>query len=544
MAAANITNPSLLFLASLILTILASPGLSAEERAPSTWTIYVNNKTGSDESDGRTEQPSGAGKSGPVATIAQALKLVPVSGRVSLANTGEDYRESVIVKCLAKGRAKAPLVIDGNGATVTGLARAAPVRWTHVRDDIYSFANRVGGVEYTPKSTYNGAEIRIGDSVYGHMPNFNWMSQWRGKGWPTERQAPEIFFLNGKPGPNVSALADLPPGGFFYDHSAKPRCLYFRLPPGAKIEDCAIDLPLNGGVNVLVDDDYVVVRNLAATYSLDDGFAGFWGIGVVFENCNGSYNCDQGISLHGTSVTIIDGGIYERNGGCGIADVMSSFTIYRNVVIRDNLICGALLQGLGHSLMNCRIYGNFSPQVNADGDGLVSITNCFVAGSLEAGAGAHVGVGTVDPDGGIGIQMLRGRIDHCTIVNCAQGVVAKDKASIGNAIIANCAKALVDIRPAAAAAFQLRKTILHNGPVVVGGQTVSQAGWPEFAKTATWAEGNIWADPQTKAPSYALPEGSPYLTFGAYGRASGALLPPNPAGWGADERETFVRPPP
>jgi hypothetical protein len=542
MAAAN---SSLLILATVVLAILAPAShLGAEERA-SAWTVYVNNKTGSDELDGRTEQPSADGKSGPVATIAQALRLVPVSGRVSLANTGDDYRESIIVKGYGKGRAKAPLVIDGNGATVTGLRRATPERWELVRDDVYAFANRVGGAGHAPRDTvFMGPEMRIGDSVYGHMPNFNWMSQWRGRGWPSERQAPGIFFLNGKPGRNASALADLPPGGFFYDHSAKPRRLYFRLPSGAKIGDCAIDLPLNEGVNVLVNDDYVVVRNLAATYSLDDGFAGFWGIGVVFENCNGSYNCDQGMSLHGTSVTIIDGGIYERNGGCGIADVMSSFTIYRNAVIRDNLIGGALLQGLGHSLMNCRIYGNFSPQVSADGDGLVSITNCFVAGSLSAGAGAHVGVGTVDPDGGVGIQVLRGRIDHCTIVNCAQGVVAMEKVSIGNSIIANCAKALVDIRPVAAASFQMSRTILHRGPVVLVGQGVGQDGWPEFAKTVTWAEGNLWADPQVKAPDYALPEDSPYGKFGAYGRACGAVLPPCPAGWGMEDKAAYMRPPP
>ena len=42
------------------------------------------------------------------------------------------------------------------------------------------------------------------------------------------------FFLNGKPGTNVTKLAELPPGGFFYDHRAVPRCLYFRLATGAK----------------------------------------------------------------------------------------------------------------------------------------------------------------------------------------------------------------------------------------------------------------------------------------------------------------------
>jgi hypothetical protein len=501
---------------------------------------YVNNRVGSDELDGLTPAPSPDGKSGPTATIMAAVAKACAGARIVVANTGLDYRESVSIKGFRKGRADNPLVIDGNGATVSGLVQAAPERWTHVRDDVYSFSNRVGGPDSVPQLTYSGWETRIGDSVYGVMPGFNWMASW--SGWPTERQAPEIFFLNGKPGLNVTKLSDLPPGGFFYDHRAKPRCLYFRPPAGARIEDCALELPLNQGV--FVTDDYVVVRNLASKYAIDDGFAGFWGIGVVFENCNGSFNCDQGMSLHGTSVTIIDGGLYERNGGCGIADVMSSFTVYRNVVIRDNLIHGALFQGLGHSLINCRIYGNWSPQVNVDGDCVVSVVNCLVAGSIEAGTGAYVGVGQVDPGGGIGIQMLRGRIDHCTIVNCSQGIVALEKASIGNSIIANCAKALVEIRPAAAGSFQMKKTILHNGTFVIGDQKITQDGWTEFAKTAKWAQGNIWADPQTKPPSYALPADSPYLKFGEYERASGAVLPPCPAGWHSDGKEVFIRPPP
>ena len=371
---------------------------------------YVNNRIGSDEMDGLAATPSPDGKSGPTATIMAAIRKACAGARIVIANTEQEYRETIRIKDFRKGRAGNPLVIDGNGATVSGLVRAAPERWTHVHDDVYSFNNRVGGTDYVPKSGYCGLESRIGDSVYGHMPGFNWMASWIG--WPTERQAPEIFFLNGKPGTNVTKLADLPPGGFFYDHRAKPRCLYFRLPAGARIEECTVELPLNEGI--LVTDDYVVLRNLVSKYAIDDGFGGFWGIGVIFENCNGSFNCDQGISLHGTSVTLIDGGLYERNGGCGIADVMSSFTVYRNVVVRDNLISGAYFAGLGHSMLNCRLYGNWSPQINACGDCIVSLVNCLVAGSLEPGGGAYIEKGRIDPGGGVGIQIERGRIDHCT----------------------------------------------------------------------------------------------------------------------------------
>lgn len=500
---------------------------------------YVNNQTGSDEFDGLAPLPSPAGKSGPTATIMAAVKKACVGARIVIANTGQDYRESVHIKDARKGRADRPLVIDGNGATVSGLVRVAPERWTNVHDDVYAFVNRVGGADYVPKREYTGWQQRIGDSVYGNMPGFNWMAGW--SGWPTERQAPEIFFLNGKPGPNVTTLADLPPGGFFYDHRAKPRCLYFRLPAGARIEDCTLELPLNEGV--FVTDDYVVVRNLASKYAMDDGFAGFWGIGVVFENCNGSFNCDQGISLHGTSVTLIDGGLYERNGGCGIADVMSSFTVYRNVVVRDNLITGALFQGLGHSMLNCSVYGNWSPQIDASGEGSVSIVNCLVAGSLEAGGGAHIGQGRIDPGGGVGIQMERGRIDHGTIVNCSQGVVVLKSGMIANSIIANCTNELVNIRQAATNTFQMKKTILAPGAVVCGAETVTQDAWVEFAKRTPWASSNMRASPRLEPPLYGLPSDSSFSKAGDYERTPGAVIPLW-KGWNPNGEAPYIRPPP
>ncbi len=501
---------------------------------------FVDNRVGSDELDGLAPVPSPDGKSGPTATLMAAIKKAGVGARIVIANTGLDYRETIRIRNFRKGRAGNPLVIDGNGATVSGLVRAMPERWTHVHDDVYSFNNRMGGAEYVPQPWYLcGGEQRIGDSVYGPMPGFNWMASWIG--WPTERQAPEIFFLNGKPGPNVSKLADLPPGGFFYDHHAKPRCLYFRLPAGARIEDCTVELPLNEGF--LVTDDYVVVRNLASKYAIDDGFAGFWGIGVVFENCNGSFNCDQGISLHGTSVTLIDGGLYERNGGCGIADVMSSFTVYRNVVVRDNLISGAYFAGLGHSMLNCRLYGNWSPQINANGDCIVSLVNCLIAGSLEAGGGTYIGKGKIDPGGGVGIQIERGRIDHCTIVNCSQGVVIQQSGAIGNSVIANCTNALVTIRPTATNTFQMRKTILAAGTVIYGNEKVSREAWAEFAKKAPWASGEILTAPRLEPPLYALPPDSPYFKAGEYERTPGAVLPPW-TGWNPNDDEPYIRSPP
>lgn len=457
--------------------------------------VYVNNRTGSDHLDGRAAAPGGDGNSGPVATIARGLALVPVSGRVSIANTGIDYREAVRVQGLRKGRAAGPLVIEGNGAAVTGLVTVPAARWTQFKDDVYWFENRTS--EEPPKT--------------GPMPNSNWLGFLKHQGWFTEPQAPEIFFLDGQPAPHVRDLAAIAPGGFFYDTQASPRRLYFRLPPGKALADCTIDVPLNTGV--FVDDDYVVVRNLISRYSQDDGFAGFWGIGVVFENCNGSFNCDQGISLHGTSVTIIDGGLFERNGGCGIVDVMTSTTIYRNVVVRDNLVAGALLQGLAHSLISCRFSGNQGTQVSAEKGAALNLTNCLIVGTAVDGP-TH------------GVTMERGRLDHCTIVACTTGVAASKGGVLSNCVLAQCSGSLVTVAAAALPAFRIGTTLLAPGTLVLGERKVTPDTWAEFAATTSWAEGNILADPALQPPLYALPPDSPHVKAGQYGTTPGAVLPP------------------
>lgn len=495
---------------ALVLFVCLGACLVSAWAAPAT--VYVNNRTGADTLDGRAATPAGDGKAGPVASIARALELVPVSGRVSIANTGTDYREALRVQRLHKGRAAAPLVIEGNGAAVTGLVTVPAARWTVLKDDVYWFENKT--TDNPPKP--------------GPMPNSNWLGFLRHQGWFTEPQAPEIFFLDGKTAPQVRELAAIAPGGFFYDTLANPRRLYFRLPAGKALADCALDVPLNTGV--FVDDDYVVVRNLISRYSQDDGFAGFWGIGVVFENCNGSYNCDQGISLHGTSVTIIDGGLFERNGGAGIVDVMTSTTIYRNAVVRDNMIAGALLQGLAHSLISCRFSGNQGTQVGADKGAALNLTNCLVVGTTVNGKAN-------------GVSMERGRLDHCTIVECATGVAASKGGEVINCVLAKCTGSLVSVPAAALPAFRIGTTILAPGTLVLGERKVTAETWAEFAKTTPWAAGNILADPGLKPPLYSLPTDSPYLKAAQYDSTPGAVLKPWD-GWRPTDEPGAVQPHP
>ncbi len=464
-------------------------------------TIFVDNRSGSDAFDGHRPVPAGDGASGPVATIAHALTLVPVGGRIALARTGMDYREEVLIKGLRKGRAAAPLVIEGNGATVSGLEVVPPKRWALHAEDVYYFENRIG--DDPPQ--------------YGKMPVRNHLPE-----------RPRYFFVNGNAAPHAAALEAIEPGGFFYDTGGKPPRIYFRLPTGVAMGACSIELPISGGVFV-ADDDYVVVRNLRSQYSWNDGFAGFWGIGVVFENCHAVYNCDEGISLHGTSSTIIDGGLVENTFGHGIADVMSCLTLYRNVVVRNNQNAGVLFQGAGHGMQNCTVYGNVGTQILADGDGCIALDNCLILAD--------------DRQGPVAIRMNRGQINHCTLSGGQVGLAVSQGGWMRNSIVAECAKALVTMDPPAAGAFSMRRNFFASGVIVRGSETLARETWEAQTQNSKTLAECSWQDVPWSDDRYAIAPDSPLFKAGEYGRTPGAVLPQY-KGWNPDEKEVFVRPPP
>lgn len=103
---------SLPLVASLLATLCAAP-LAAR-------TIYVNNVAGDDVFDGLAER-SHSGDIGPVRTLARALTMLQPGDQISLANTGEPYRECLGLSAATHcGTPFAPLVIDGHGATLDG----------------------------------------------------------------------------------------------------------------------------------------------------------------------------------------------------------------------------------------------------------------------------------------------------------------------------------------------------------------------------------------------------------------------------------------
>ena len=497
------------WLSGVCAVLSACAGTVTAEPVQERHSVYVNNKTGSDDFNGAAAEPAADGKTGPLKTIMQAVRLCAAGARIEIANTGSDYRETVSVEGFKKGLADAPLVIDGHGAYVSGLVPISQGQWVPFKDDIYYFPDKVGDADFKPRGWF---ERKRGDAVYGVMPNSNWLGFTKHQGWFVEKEAPEIFLLNGKPGPDSVTLEGIQPGGFFYDAQAEiikdipgQRCLFFRLPAGQALKACSVELPLNHGV--YVSDDYVTICNLGSRYSQDDGFSGFWGQGVVLRNIHACFNCDQGVSFHGNSTTLIDGALIERNAGCGIVDVMSCTTIYRNTTVRENYPFGVQLSGFAHAMYNCRITDNCGAQIQIDKGASGSLVNCLVVGRGTKGGGAAV-------------RMEQGRMDHCTILNSPVGLNVEVAASVRNSIIANCPTA-VSIAKNAADAVGIDKTLLGLGEVLVDTRKVTAADWAEFTNAHTRLSGAVIASPALEGPFFQLSKDSPFLTAGENNTAPG-----------------------
>jgi hypothetical protein len=101
--------------------------------------IHVNNQSGNDRFTGHYFQNM-PDETGPVRTIAKALRLAGAGDRIILANTGQPYRESVsLVGSRHSGTSFQPFVIEGNGAILDGSSPVPAHAWEHYRGPVFRF---------------------------------------------------------------------------------------------------------------------------------------------------------------------------------------------------------------------------------------------------------------------------------------------------------------------------------------------------------------------------------------------------------------------
>ena len=93
-------------------------------------TIYVDNVKGNDRNPGTQDKP--------VMSISRGLALLrgKTSGKMEVINTGKVYREGYpgvngrAFSVRVSGTENDPVVINGNGAVFSGLAKIPAAKWT------------------------------------------------------------------------------------------------------------------------------------------------------------------------------------------------------------------------------------------------------------------------------------------------------------------------------------------------------------------------------------------------------------------------------
>ncbi len=99
--------------------------------------IYVDSSMGRDAYDGTSIEARGA-TSGPVATLARAVQLAQFSDVIVLRNTGIPYYGSIsLMGERHSGTRYHPFVIEGNGATISGLRAVPPGSWQRISPKLW-----------------------------------------------------------------------------------------------------------------------------------------------------------------------------------------------------------------------------------------------------------------------------------------------------------------------------------------------------------------------------------------------------------------------
>ena len=116
--------------------------------------IFVDNTVGNDRFAGRQPRNT-SDQSGPVRTIAQALRLAATSDSIVLAKTEQPYHESIsLVGARSSGSARQPFTIRGNGAILDGSVPVPPAAWENHAGPVFRFRPSQIGQNPTPAVTF------------------------------------------------------------------------------------------------------------------------------------------------------------------------------------------------------------------------------------------------------------------------------------------------------------------------------------------------------------------------------------------------------
>ncbi|QDT94422.1 right-handed parallel beta-helix repeat-containing protein [Gimesia algae] len=305
------TASRLIYCCLLLIWLLINPQIISSTDA-ATW--YVNNKTGSDNNNGISENTA-------VATISRAITLAGRSDILELANTGIPYRETMLFRNLG-GRPDRPFVVEGNGAVLSGLKAIDVAKWEKVKEGLFVFP-----LDKTP---------------YGNP----------------------FLVSRGKRIPQAKSLDLLQTGEHYWDRSGNK--IYFLCAAGKQPADYELEATLRISGFTLTSASYIVCRNLTSEFFSNDGFNIHGDCrGIRLENVIARHNGDDGISIHESGGLIVQNA-YVHDNFFGIQDVNASRSVYNGVLAERNQI-GVSLVGGYHSLVDCQIRNSIQKEIDIAG---------------------------------------------------------------------------------------------------------------------------------------------------------------------------------
>jgi antitoxin (DNA-binding transcriptional repressor) of toxin-antitoxin stability system len=237
--------------------------------------VFVDNVAGDDRFDGSS--PRTMGGNGPCRTISRALRAAEKGDRVIIANTGQPYFECVTLHGgRNSGYPGRPFVIEGNGATLAGLAPVPEEGWRPFTNEVARF-------------------------------------------WPYRKAFQQLYRdglpLPQRPASDAGPLPELAPLEWCLFRGA----VYFRPEAGLLPTDYRLEFAVHPVGLTLYEVRHVVVAGLVIQgYQLDgvNAHDNAFDVALVGLNCRG--NGRSGISVGGASRVIIDSCLVGNNGAAQV----------------------------------------------------------------------------------------------------------------------------------------------------------------------------------------------------------------------------------
>ena len=353
----------------------------------STWTfagdVFVNNQTGNDAQDGSSIEQA-------VQTLKRAVKLCAAGDTLHLANTGGEYHESLSLGSLS-GTPSAPIIVEGNGAVLSGLMPFPIEQWKDRGNGLYFFSSTVR------------------KQMSAARPYVLW---------------------NGKLVPQRKTPADVAAEECCWNNEG----IHFRVANGKKIADYKLEGTGRISGLILSGGSYIEVRNLICERFANDGFNVHGSCqGLVFRNIVGRWNGDDGFSIHEDVGAVVFGGHFHHN-DYGIQDIDLSRSSFYGVLVENNRRAGADFHGGVHTLIDSVIRHNAGPQIQLSQDRTKHMR--IAMGPVTDGMLIMKNTLSIGGEQGVSIRAGKADISNCTFIGAKTGALISPETEvemIGNA---------------------------------------------------------------------------------------------------------------